>query len=60
MRFLTADGALKAVAELNKWRLHGSRIIVDIARDTAERIKQGQIYLLYHTITKKCIAFLLI
>ena len=44
MRFLTADGALKAVAELNKWQLHGSRIIVDIARDTAERIKQGQIY----------------
>jgi hypothetical protein len=60
VRFLTADGALKAVAELNKWQLHGSRIIVDIVRDTGERIKQGQIYLLYHTITKKCIAFLLI
>jgi hypothetical protein len=57
VRFLTADGALKAVVELNKWQLHGSRIIVDIARDTAERIKQGQIYLLYHT---KCIAFLLV
>lgn len=42
VRFSTADGALKAVAELNKWQLHGSRIIVDIARDTAERLKQEE------------------
>ena len=41
VRFFTAEEALKAVSELNKWTLHGTRIIVDIARDTITRIQEG-------------------
>ncbi|CAC5382787.1 unnamed protein product [Mytilus coruscus] len=40
VRYKTSEQALKAVQELNNWPIHGSHMIVDIAKDTAQRIRE--------------------
>ncbi|XP_063412983.1 uncharacterized protein LOC134695617 [Mytilus trossulus] len=40
VRYMTSEQALKAVQELNKWPIHGTHMIVDIAKDTAQRIRE--------------------
>ncbi|VDI00661.1 Hypothetical predicted protein [Mytilus galloprovincialis] len=40
VRYITSEQALKAVQELNNWPIHGTHMIVDIAKDTAQRIRE--------------------
>ena len=41
VRFYDSESALKATRELGGWKLKGSSILVDISKDTAEKMKLG-------------------
>ena len=43
VRFTTKQSCVKAVQELNQWSFHGNPLIVDLAKDTKDRIKIGKI-----------------
>jgi RNA recognition motif-containing protein len=41
VRFREIESVYKAVKTLHKWPLKGSKLVVDIAKDTGDRIKKG-------------------
>ncbi|XP_033742686.1 heterogeneous nuclear ribonucleoprotein Q-like [Pecten maximus] len=45
VHFKTIDSAVKAVTELHRWPLHGTKLVVDLAKDTSRRIEKGDICL---------------
>lgn len=43
VRFREVESVYKAVKTLHRWPLKGNKIVVDIAKDTGDRIKKGEI-----------------
>ncbi|XP_069131151.1 uncharacterized protein [Argopecten irradians] len=43
VRFKTIDSAVKAVKELHRWPLKGTKLVVDLAKDTFTKIEKGDI-----------------
>ncbi|XP_021364054.1 uncharacterized protein LOC110457211 [Mizuhopecten yessoensis] len=43
VRFKKMESAVKAVKDLHRWPLRGSKLVVDLAKDTFKRIQEGNL-----------------
>ncbi|XP_060082608.1 uncharacterized protein LOC132561910 [Ylistrum balloti] len=43
VRFKKMESAVKAVTDLHRWKLHGTTLVVDLAKDTFEKFEKGNI-----------------
>lgn len=43
VRFREVESVYKAVKTLHRWPLKGVKLVVDIAKDTGDKIKKGEV-----------------
>lgn len=43
VRFREVESVYKAVKTLHRWPLKGVKLVVDIAKDTGDKIKRGEV-----------------